>query len=51
VALVRRLGDFCVGVAAFPYGHPRSPDPDVDLARLIAKIRAGARSPTSRSNG
>jgi methylenetetrahydrofolate reductase (NADPH) len=42
VALVRRLGDFCVGVAAFPYGHPRSPDPDVDLARLIAKIRAGA---------
>jgi methylenetetrahydrofolate reductase (NADPH) len=42
VSLVRRLGDFCVGVAAFPYGHPRSPDPDVDLARLLAKIRAGA---------
>jgi methylenetetrahydrofolate reductase (NADPH) len=42
VRLVRGLGDFCVGVAAFPYGHPRSSGPDDDLRFLLSKIRAGA---------
>ncbi len=42
VTLVRGLGDFCVGVAAFPYGHPRSVDLDADFDRLLTKIRAGA---------
>ncbi|HET6503317.1 MAG TPA: methylenetetrahydrofolate reductase, partial [Amycolatopsis sp.] len=42
VALVRSLGDFCVGVSAFPYGHPRSPDLDTDTRYLVRKFNAGA---------
>lgn len=42
VELVRSLGDFCVGVSAFPYGHPRSDDLDADTKHLVHKFRVGA---------
>ncbi|MDT7727782.1 MAG: methylenetetrahydrofolate reductase [Actinomycetota bacterium] len=42
VELVRSLGDFCVGVSASPYGHPRSPDLESDTKYLVRKLRAGA---------
>ena len=42
VRLVRGLGDFAVGVAAFPDRHPESPDLEHDAWVLAAKADAGA---------
>jgi methylenetetrahydrofolate reductase (NADPH) len=42
VAMVRELGDFCVGVAAFPEPHPERMDPDLDARVLVDKAEAGA---------
>lgn len=39
IEVAREIGDFTIGVAAFPEVHPRSPDRETDRRHLAAKLR------------
>lgn len=39
IEVMRELGEFSIGVAAFPEVHPRSPDRATDRRHLAAKLR------------
>jgi methylenetetrahydrofolate reductase (NADPH) len=39
IEVVKEIGDFSIGVAAFPEGHPRSPDLVTDRRYLAEKLR------------
>jgi len=42
VAMIKELGDFCIGVAAFPDLHPQTRDAELDARILAEKASAGA---------
>jgi methylenetetrahydrofolate reductase (NADPH) len=42
VTLLGNHGDFCIGVAAFPFKHPRSPTMEYDTEMFVRKCAAGA---------
>ena len=39
---IREAGDFCIGGACYPEGHPQSPDVVSDIINLKKKVDAGA---------
>lgn len=41
IAEIRQSGDFCIGGACYPEGHPEAPDRDTDLDHLKEKVEAG----------
>lgn len=38
---IKAKGDFCIGGACYPEGHPEAPTKDADILRLKEKVEAG----------
>ena len=45
---IRAQGDFCVGGACYPEGHPESPTKNADIDHLKAKVEAGCQFLTTQ---
>ena len=45
---IRAHGDFCVGGACYPEGHPESPTKNADIDHLKAKVEAGCQFLTTQ---
>ncbi len=48
IRAILQYGDFCVGGACYPDGHPESPDWKTDIANLRYKVEAGVSFLTSQ---
>lgn len=45
---IKARGDFCVGGACYPEGHPESPTKNADIDQLKAKVEAGCQFLTTQ---
>ncbi len=48
IAEIRQFGDFCIGGACYPEGHPESPNSKVDVENLAIKVQAGCQFLTTQ---
>ncbi len=41
IGAIKERGDFCIGAACYPEGHPESPTIDADISYIKVKVEAG----------